>query len=159
MDRHHWDERYAEHGLVWRAGPNEFVAAELGDLQAGRAVDLGAGEGRNALWLAERGWRVTAVDFSLVALEKGRQLAGDLPVSWVCADATTWVSSVPVDLVVLAYLQLPAEDLPADLDGFDLEVLRADRVARRVAAPEGDEPHRGQHDRTAWDALLRVTRR
>ncbi|WP_104107931.1 class I SAM-dependent methyltransferase [Nocardioides sp. 616] len=205
MDRHHWDARYAEHGLVWRAGPNEFVAAELSDLQPGRAVDLGAGEGRNALWLAERGWRVTAVDFSLVGLEKGRQLAGDLPVSWVCADATTWVSSVPVDLVVLAYLQLPAaarraairnafsslaaggtllvvahdatnltegtggpqdasvlmtaEDLLADLDGFDLEVLRADRVARRVAAPEGDEPHRGQQDRTAWDALLRVTRR
>ncbi len=107
MDAHGWDERYAGTELVWSAEPNQFVAAECVDLTPGRAVDLAAGEGRNAIWLARRGWEVTAVDFSQVALDKGRELAGDTPLTWTCADATRWQSDQPVDLVVLAYLQLP----------------------------------------------------
>jgi 2-polyprenyl-3-methyl-5-hydroxy-6-metoxy-1,4-benzoquinol methylase len=63
MDAQAWDERYTASELLWSATPNQFVAAELSDLAPGRAVDLAAGEGRNALWLAERGWHVTAVDF------------------------------------------------------------------------------------------------
>jgi SAM-dependent methyltransferase len=107
MDAHGWDERYAGTELVWSAEPNQFVAAECVDLTPGRAVDLAAGEGRNAIWLARRGWEVTAVDFSQIALDKGRELAGDTPLTWTCADATRWQSDQPVDLVVLAYLQLP----------------------------------------------------
>ena len=64
MDAEAWDERYAATELVWSAGPNQFVEAECADLPPGRALDLAAGEGRNAIWLARRGWRVTAVDFS-----------------------------------------------------------------------------------------------
>ena len=104
-----WDERYAAGELVWSAEPNQFVAAELADLAPGRALDLAAGEGRNAIWLARRGWQVTAADFSQVALDKGRRLAGDTVVRWVCADATTWAEAASYDLVVLAYLQLPAQ--------------------------------------------------
>lgn len=110
MDSTAWDERYAASELVWSAGPNQFVEQALADLPPGRAVDLAAGEGRNAIWLARHGWQVTAVDFSPVGLEKGRRLAGDTPVDWVCADATTWQAPEPVDLVVLAYLQLPAAE-------------------------------------------------
>ena len=73
----------------------------------GRAVDLACGEGRNAIWLASRGWQVTAVDFSQVAIDKGRALAGDLEVDWVCADATPWTGS-DLDLAVVAYFQVPA---------------------------------------------------
>ena len=108
MDRRAWDERYAASELIWSAAPNQFVAAELADLTPGRAVDLAAGEGRNAIWLAGLGWDVTAVDFSQVALDKGRQLAGELPVTWVCADATTRSEESAYDLVVIAYLQLAA---------------------------------------------------
>jgi SAM-dependent methyltransferase len=108
VDAAAWDERYAATDLVWSATPNRFVAEECADLPPGRAVDLAAGEGRNAIWLAGRGWDVTAVDFSQVALDKGRRLAGDTTVRWVCADATTWRPETPVDLVVSAYLQLPA---------------------------------------------------
>lgn len=108
MDAHDWDERYAASELVWSAEPNEFVAAELSDLAPGRALDLAAGEGRNAIWLARRGWQVTAADFSQVALDKGRRLAGDTAIRWVCADATTWHEPAAYDLVLLAYLQLPA---------------------------------------------------
>jgi SAM-dependent methyltransferase len=116
VDAEAWDQRYAASELVWSREPNQFVAAELADLAPGTAVDLAAGEGRNAIWLASRGWSATAVDFSQVALDKGAQLvdqAGielDGTVAWVCADATTWQPDEPVDLVVIAYLQLPAED-------------------------------------------------
>src|SRR6476659_1362369 len=75
MDARQWDQRYADTQLVWSVTPNQFVAAERADLPPGRAVDLAAGEGRNAIWLASRGWEVTAVDFSQVALDKGRRLA------------------------------------------------------------------------------------
>jgi 2-polyprenyl-3-methyl-5-hydroxy-6-metoxy-1,4-benzoquinol methylase len=78
MDARAWDERYAAAELVWSREPNQFVAAELGDLPPGSAVDLAAGEGRNAIWLASLGWSVTAVDFSRVALDKGARLAEDL---------------------------------------------------------------------------------
>ena len=112
MDAEAWDERYAASDLVWSVGPNQFVEAECADLPPGRALDLAAGEGRNAIWLARRGWEVTAVDFSRVALEKGRTLAGDSGggIEWVCADATTWSRRDSYDLVVIAYLQLPAAE-------------------------------------------------
>lgn len=108
MDAGDWDERYAASELVWSSDANQFVVAELADLTPGRALDLAAGEGRNAIWLARRGWQVTAADFSQVALDKGRRLAGDTAVRWVCADATTWAEPASYDLVLLAYLQLPA---------------------------------------------------
>ncbi|QBR93615.1 class I SAM-dependent methyltransferase [Nocardioides euryhalodurans] len=113
MDADAWDERYAASELVWSATPNQFVAVECADLPPGTAVDLAAGEGRNAIWLAGLGWQVTAVDFSQVALDKGRRLAAEAlddaaRITWVRGDATTWQPGEPVDLVVLAYLQLPA---------------------------------------------------
>ena len=128
MDAEDWDERYAASELVWSRDPNQFVAAELADLPTGTAVDLAAGEGRNAIWLASRGWSATAVDFSQVALDKGARLAAEagIDVTWVCADATTWQPPAPVDLVVVAYLQLPADDR-----------RRAVRSAGRMLAPGG----------------------
>ncbi|MEZ5098137.1 MAG: class I SAM-dependent methyltransferase [Nocardioides sp.] len=119
MDANAWDARYAATGLVWSAEPNQFVAHECADLPPGRAVDLAAGEGRNAIWLARQGWRVTAVDFSQVALDKGRQLAGNSTVDWVCADATSWQGE-GYDLAVVAYLQLAAAQRAAAVrNAFD----------------------------------------
>lgn len=109
MDAEAWDERYAGTDLVWSATPNAFVAAECADLPPGRAVDLAAGEGRNALWLARQGWQVTAVDFSQTGLDKGRAVAGNLPVDWVRADVLTWTGA-DYDLALLAYLQLTAAE-------------------------------------------------
>ena len=116
MDARAWDERYAASELVWSSTPNQFVESELGGLRPGRAVDLAAGEGRNALWLADQGWEVTAVDFSLVGLDKGRALqerhphGRDLRVEWVHADVLAWEpGQVSYDLALLAYLQLPAD--------------------------------------------------
>jgi 2-polyprenyl-3-methyl-5-hydroxy-6-metoxy-1,4-benzoquinol methylase len=67
--REDWNARYAASELLWTAEPNRLFAAEIAGLEPGRALDLACGEGRNAVWLAEQGWRVTAVDFSDVALE------------------------------------------------------------------------------------------
>ncbi|MBQ0897960.1 class I SAM-dependent methyltransferase, partial [Micromonospora sp. U56] len=73
MDSSEWDARYAASTeLVWTAEPNRFVVEAAADLPPGEALDLAAGEGRNAVWLAGRGWRVTAVDFSPVAVAGGR---------------------------------------------------------------------------------------
>lgn len=118
MKRDAWNRKYAGSELLWSAGPNRFVAEELADLPPGRALDLAAGEGRNALWLAERGWTVTAVDFSDVALDKGRRIAAKrgVQVEWVCADLTTWAPPVAAyDLVVVLYLQLSWDELEAPL--------------------------------------------
>lgn len=114
MDAAGWDTRYAERDLVWGAQPNRWVEEECADLPPGRALDLACGEGRNALWLAGRGWRVTGVDFSAVALARAADLAAESAVadrtSWVRADLQTFVpESAGFDLVVVAYLQLPAD--------------------------------------------------
>lgn len=111
MDATDWDARYAERELVWSATPNATVAEEVADLPAGRALDLACGEGRNAIWLAERGWSVEALDFSEVALDKARVLAEarGAQVAWRRADLTAESGFEPADLVLLAFLQLPRE--------------------------------------------------
>jgi SAM-dependent methyltransferase len=102
-----WDERYAEN-QQWSTGPNAQVAELLAGLPPGDAVDLAAGEGRHALWLAGLGWRVTAVDFSAVGLARGRRQPGAERVSWVTADVLAWTAPpASLDLVLVAYLHLP----------------------------------------------------
>jgi len=83
----------------------------------GRALDLACGAGRNAVWLAERGWTVTGVDFSDVALENARRLAAErgVEVEWVEGDLLEWRPSGEFDLVAVLYLQLPAEERRAVL--------------------------------------------
>ena len=114
MDSNDWNRRYADTELMWGAGPNRFVAEELGELAPGRALDLAAGEGRNAIWLAGRGWTVDAVDFSDVANDRGRRLAGErgAEVAWHVADVLTYEPAAGTyDLVLLCYLQLPMDEL------------------------------------------------
>jgi SAM-dependent methyltransferase len=112
VDATDWDERYAKAELEWEAKPNRFLVQEVGDLRPGRALDIAAGEGRNALWLAEQGWIVTAVDFSSVAIDKARRLGAErgVDVEWVVADVLTYDPVDDFDLVVVFYLQL---DRPA----------------------------------------------
>lgn len=111
FDASYWDERYRESGSVWGVAPNRWVEQEVGDLPPGTALDLACGEGRNALWLASRGWQVDAVDFSAVAIDKGRAAAerDGLAISWRVADALDYDATTGADLALLCYLQLPAE--------------------------------------------------
>ncbi len=108
MDAAEWDAQYSTKEYVWATAPNQFVETHLSDLAPGTAIDLGAGECRNAVWLASKGWSVTAVDFSATGLDKGRRLANDhdVTIEFVQADATTYSPDALVDLVVVSYLQL-----------------------------------------------------
>ena len=111
MDRDQWNERYAAQPILWNVDPSPFLGGEVGDRGPGRALDLGAGEGRTTLWLAERGWRVTAVDFSDVALERGRQRAEAIgvpgAVEWICADLVDFdPTGATYDLVLMMFVHL-----------------------------------------------------
>ena len=112
--REDWNARYAASELLWTAEPNRRFASEVEDLAPGRALDLACGEGRNAVWLAERGWRTTGVDFSDVALAKAERLAASrgVEVEWVLADVLEHEPERGAfELVAVLYLQLPHEQL------------------------------------------------
>jgi SAM-dependent methyltransferase len=99
--------------MLFGVEPNRFLVAEVADLPPGRALELACGSGRNAVWLAEQGWRVTGVDFSDVALEQARALAADrgVEVEWVEGDVLEWEPPAGAfDLVAVLYLQLPADE-------------------------------------------------
>jgi len=106
-----WDARYSEHDRArWSGRPNGRLLAEVASLTPGRALDVGCGEGADAIWLARRGWTVTAIDVSDVAVTRARQaaeLAGAL-VEWVRGDALqTPFPAGSFDLVSMQYPALP----------------------------------------------------
>src|SRR3954464_14106502 len=106
-----WDARYGEPGdALWSGRPNGRLVAELADLAPGRALDVGCGEGADAIWLAQRGWAVTAVDISSVAVARAREAAelAGVSVEWVCRDALREPPSPrSFDLVTMQYPALP----------------------------------------------------
>ena len=113
MNRQEWDARYAEREQTFTPEPNRQVVQEVAGLEPGVALDLATGEGRHAVWLASRGWKVLAVDFAGVGLRRGqaRARAAGLDVALAVADvyALRW----PVarfDLVLAAFFHpLPSE--------------------------------------------------
>lgn len=112
MDRSAWDERHRETGQFSDPEPNRFLVGAVKRLTPGTALDLAAGQGRNAVWLASQGWRVTALDWSEVALEKAAALAAERGVEVTCrqADLLKWRPDDRYDLVAVVYLHLPAPD-------------------------------------------------
>ena len=107
------DERYRSASAVWSGQPNPILVAEAADISPGAALDVGCGEGADAIWLAERGWQVTAIDISTVALQRGAAQAHQVGpevgerITWVCEDVTSWVSPTAYDLVSAQFMQLP----------------------------------------------------
>jgi SAM-dependent methyltransferase len=109
-----WDQRYESNPSVWSRNPNAHLVSEAADLTPGAALDVGAGEGADAVWLAERGWQVTATDISAVALQRGASHSLEsgaevaARISWLHADVTTWVPQpMTYDLVSSHYLHVP----------------------------------------------------
>ncbi|MFV2083682.1 FAD-dependent oxidoreductase [Micromonospora sp. LOL_021] len=112
-----WDERYGSVDRVWSGNPNPQLVTVVDKLPAGTACDVGAGEGADAIWLAGRGWSVTAVDVSAVALGRGAEqaatagddVAGRL--TWQPADIRTWDPGPDrFDLVTAQFMHLPDPD-------------------------------------------------
>jgi SAM-dependent methyltransferase len=104
-----WDDRYRERAALWSGNPNGALVADVTGLSPGRALDVGCGEGADAIWLAERGWIVTGLDISAVAIERA-QAAGagrGVDVSWIVGDlATVDIPARSYDLVSLQYAPL-----------------------------------------------------
>ncbi len=124
MEAHSWNERYrqarangAGDGL-WSAQPHAMLQRLVHPLAAGAALDLATGDGRNAIWLARRGWQVTAVDFSSEGLDIARSRESGQPVhsgtvDWQLGDVTGWEPTRLYHLVTITYLHL---DEPATSD-------------------------------------------
>lgn len=112
FDKAFWDARYAEADAVWSGNPNPVLVAEAADLPPGSALDIGSGEGADAIWLAARGWTVTGLDVSDVALQRAAAHAGaaGVRITWRQADLTL---DAPVgtgfDLVTAQFMHLPSE--------------------------------------------------
>jgi SAM-dependent methyltransferase len=106
-----WDGRYSERNwAMWSGRPNGRLLAEVADLTPGRALDVACGEGADAIWLARRGWTVTAIDISDVALRRAREAAehAGAAVEWVRRDALrTPFQARSFDLVSMQYPALP----------------------------------------------------
>jgi SAM-dependent methyltransferase len=106
-----WDERYSESdGARWSGRPNGRLLAEVATLKPGLALDVGCGEGADAIWLARSGWTVTAIDISDVAVSRAREAAAQAgaAVEWVCGDALqTPFAAGSFDLVSMQYPALP----------------------------------------------------
>ena len=105
-----WDERHAARDPIESHEPDPTLVTEVADLRPGLALDLATGDGRNAIWLAGHGWRVTAVDFSSVALDRARRAAAaaGVEVDWLQADLLEWrLPEAAFDLVTLVFLHLP----------------------------------------------------
>lgn len=108
-----WDARYQEPGdALWSGRPNGRLVAEVTGLAPGRALDVGCGEGADAIWLAQQGWRVDAIDVSDVAIARARAVAERLgaTVDWMVGDALrTPLPAATFDLVSLQYPALPKQ--------------------------------------------------
>ncbi|SDC89492.1 Thioredoxin reductase [Geodermatophilus telluris] len=106
-----WEERYRSHGDgVWSGRVNDVLATEAADLPPGRALDAGAGEGGDAVWLARRGWAVTALDLSRTALDRAAAAAGaaGLTLDTRKADVSSWQPGEERwDLVTASFLHFP----------------------------------------------------
>lgn len=119
-DEELWEERYRAHTSVWSGRPNPQLVTEASELPAGRALDVGCGEGADALWLASGGWQVMAVDFATTALRRGAEHAEALGaetaarVDWVHTNLTAWEPPREhFDLVSAQFMHLPRQDRQA----------------------------------------------
>jgi SAM-dependent methyltransferase len=110
---HFWDDRYGQSARIWSGNPNAVLVTEATDLTPGTALDLGCGEGADSIWLAGRGWRVTGVDISEVAIGRATAHAGAAGVadrtSWLRANLATGFPAGRFDLVSAHFLQSPVE--------------------------------------------------
>jgi ubiquinone/menaquinone biosynthesis C-methylase UbiE len=123
FDAKFWDDRYSAMTHPWDGDPNVRLSNEAAKLAPGTALDVGCGEGSDAIWLAERGWHVTATDISQAALDRGRDAettkALARPIEWLQADVLTWVPpAASYDLVSVHFIHFSGADRERVYAGF-----------------------------------------
>jgi SAM-dependent methyltransferase len=125
-----WDSRYSDSERVWSGRPNQTLVDLVSGVPAGRALDLGCGEGGDVVWLAQRGWLVTGVDISPTAIARGSAAATRLgipedQIQWHAHDLATWKSDGEYDLVTASFLHSPVEFPRTDVLRRAAEVVAA----------------------------------
>jgi SAM-dependent methyltransferase len=127
----YWNRFHAEPHPAWSGGPNATLVSEMTGVTPGTALDLGCGEGGDAIWLAAQGWTVTAIDIARPALDRARDRAAEAGVAnritWVRCNLTAWRPATTFDLVSVHYLHSPV----------DLERGRILQAAVSAVAPGG----------------------
>ena len=123
FDSEWWDEHYGSAPALWSGKPNPVLVAEVRDLPPGRALDVGSGEGADALWLASLGWQVLGTDVSQVALDRAAAAADAAGLSdqvmWVQQDLLAWTPPAQsFDLVSAQFFQLPPDLRPQVYGGL-----------------------------------------
>ena len=118
-----WDEHYGSSPTLWSGKPNPVLVAEVTDLPPGRALDVGSGEGADALWLASLGWQVLGTDVSQVALDRAAAAADAAGLSdqvmWVQQDLSAWTPPARAfELVSAQFFHLPADIRPQVYGGL-----------------------------------------
>lgn len=179
FDQAFWDERYRSQAALWSGNPNRHLVVEVDDLAPAAALDVGAGEGADAIWLASRGWHVTAVDISAVALERAAGHAAEAGsavaerIHWLHQDMLDWDPPRDrYDLVSAQYVHLPRELRRALFDRLALAVapggtllLVGHHPSDMEAAPRsqpieryftGDELAR-ELDAARWEVVTNMT--
>ncbi|GAB3042639.1 hypothetical protein GCM10027052_25940 [Parafrigoribacterium mesophilum] len=155
MNADGWDERYRtatthRHGRVWSNDPQQVVQDLVRGLTPGSVLDVGAGDGRNSVFLALAGWEVTALDFSAegIRLARARAEKEGAVATWVVADARGYAPGRQFDLVIATYLHLTQADTREVLSaaatwvapGGHLLVLGHDRANLETGAPGPSDP-------------------
>jgi SAM-dependent methyltransferase len=143
MDAQFWDELYRSRDQVFSGAPNGVLVTEVTDLPPGQALDVGCGEGADALWLVRRGWQVTAVDISRTALQRAAAAATDITgrVVWTRADLTiTPPPAGAFDLVSVQYFPLPHQPDHTALRGL-LDAVAPGGTLLIASHDPADYPH------------------
>jgi SAM-dependent methyltransferase len=144
-----WDERYGATERVWSGAPNAVLVQEVADLAPGTALDVGSGEGGDAVWLAARGWRVTAIDVSRVALDRVAARAESEGVADRVTTRVVDLFAAPVpggfDLVTAHFMQLPGAERPRLYRAIAGAVAPGGTLLIVGHDPEGMPPEAGQH--------------
>lgn len=143
-----WEARYAERDGIWSGRVNTVLADVAGALPTGRALDLGCGEGGDAVWLAQQGWDVIGVDLSVTAIARGSRAAVVAGVedrtAFVAADLDAWDTAARFDLVTASFLQswpvpIPRAAILRRAAGFVASGGHL-LVTAHAAPPHGDLP-------------------
>jgi 2-polyprenyl-3-methyl-5-hydroxy-6-metoxy-1,4-benzoquinol methylase len=142
-----WNERYSDVDRLWSRKPNALLAGFVEGLEPGSAVDIGAGEGRNSVWLAQAGWKVTAVDVSDVGLARAERHAAEegVEIECVVADWRSYRAPGAFDLAVISFMH-PLPDERAGMFAHAGEMLRPGGHLFTVGVEIGELGRRGPKD-------------
>jgi 2-polyprenyl-3-methyl-5-hydroxy-6-metoxy-1,4-benzoquinol methylase len=148
LTQEYWDARYRTKSSLWSGKPNPSLVSETSGLTPGTALEAGAGEGADAIWLARQGWKVTAVDVSAVALERAAAHAADAGpaiaerLCWERRDMLEWqLPRRSFDLVTAHFIHVPSglrPQLYRRLATEEWEVVTNTAVPREAKDPDGN---------------------